>query len=117
MMRLMRLRALPLVIALVVALTSLTMAVARGQGRPVGETVLCLGLGTVSVLVDAQGRPVGPVHLCPDATPALFVADGLPPAPLVAPIGAARIVARIAATQPLSRAAPRPRARGPPSFI
>lgn len=64
------LRALGL--CLLLALTSLTMAAARGAAQPVGQIVLCTGAGPVSVPVDATGKPTGPSHLCPDCLPALL---------------------------------------------
>lgn len=112
-----RLRLVPLALALIVALTSLTMAVARGQGRPVGEMVVCLGLGTISVPVDAEGRPTGPVHLCPDAAPALFVDAGLVLPPATAPQGLGLRLAVVQKTAATGRNAPAARARGPPAPV
>lgn len=53
-------------LAVLLALTSQTMATARGAPAPVGQAVLCTGMGPVTVLVDAQGQPTGKVHICPD---------------------------------------------------
>lgn len=111
------LRLAPLALALIVALTSLTMAVARGQGRPVGQTVLCLAIGTVSVAVDAQGRPTGPVHLCPDAAPALFVADGIAPPLLPRPVRRVTAISRPAPAPVVVRPGLPPMARGPPVWL
>ncbi len=56
-----------LVLALAVALTSVTMALARGQMRDAaGSVIICSGAGVVSIQLDADGNPVGPVHVCPD---------------------------------------------------
>jgi hypothetical protein len=63
-----------LILALVLALTSVTMAQARGQAMAVGQIVICSGGGIVSVPVDAEGRPTGPAHLCPDCALGLFAA-------------------------------------------
>lgn len=63
--------ALHLILALVVALSSVTMAQARHQARASGEMVICTAIGMITVEVDAQGRPVGPMLPCPDCTPAL----------------------------------------------
>ena len=57
-----------LILALVVAVTSQGMALARGQSMAVAETVICVAGGLAAVPVDAQGRPTGPPHVCPDAT-------------------------------------------------
>ncbi|MRU16279.1 hypothetical protein FDP25_12625 [Roseovarius sp. A21] len=59
-------------LALLLALTSQTMAVARGAPAPVGQAVLCTGTGPVTVLVDADGQPTGQVHICPDCALGLF---------------------------------------------
>lgn len=56
-----------LLLSLVLAIASVSMAVARGQ-VPMGATIaLCTATGTVSVTLDANGnpQPTGP-HLCPD---------------------------------------------------
>lgn len=105
-----------LILALVVAVTSQGMALARGQSMAVGEAVICAAGGLVAIAVDAQGRPTGPPHVCPDAT---LHATG-------APVGAALAVrpdTRLHAVEPaaaptpdLPRAALGPMsARGPPS--
>jgi hypothetical protein len=63
----MQFRAIALVLlALAVMASSVTMAVARNQPRPIGEMVLCTGYGMVVVSVDAQGQPTGPMMPCPD---------------------------------------------------
>lgn len=53
-------------LCLFVALTSLTLAVARGAPQPAGQIVLCTGDGPRSVSVDASGAPMAPPHVCPD---------------------------------------------------
>lgn len=66
------LRALSLLlVVLVVATGSVTMAIARNQPRAIGQIELCTGYGLVSVSVDAWGNPTGPLMPCPDATQAL----------------------------------------------
>ena len=57
-------------LALVMVLTSQTMAVARGMELPSGEMVLCIGDGSVTVYVDADGQPVDAPHYCPDCAAA-----------------------------------------------
>jgi len=62
-----------LLLAILIALTSVTMAVARGQMRDAtGTMVLCTGAGAVTVQVDANGEPVGPAHICPDCAIGAF---------------------------------------------
>lgn len=74
-------------LALAVMASSVPMAVARNQPRPIGEMVLCTGYGMVVVSVDAQGQPTGPMMPCPDCVMTLAGLDGagavLPPPPLV----------------------------------
>lgn len=104
-----------LLLALVLGVSSVTMAVARGHASAPGTAmVICTGYGLITVTLDAEGNPTGPVHPCPDcvvAMAALAVAPSLPP---VLPLRRGR------AARPLSRPAPaaRPRrarrARGPP---
>lgn len=107
-----------LLLSLVLALASVTMAVARGQmraGQGAGLTVvICSGYGITSIQVDAQGNPVGPVHPCPECL-AGFLADLGPGAPQVpaAPDHARRILAPLA-WHGASRPAPSATARGPP---
>lgn len=63
----MRLRTIAIaLLALAVMASSVTMAVARSQPRPIGEMVLCTSYGMVLVGVDAQGQPTGPMMPCPD---------------------------------------------------
>ncbi|WP_259274250.1 hypothetical protein [Sulfitobacter mediterraneus] len=52
---------------LVLALTSQSMAVARGANAATGQMVLCTGSGPSAVYVDASGAPTSAPHICPDA--------------------------------------------------
>ncbi|MCT4558296.1 MAG: hypothetical protein N4A61_09580 [Pelagimonas sp.] len=63
-------------LALVLLLTSLTVAAARGQTTPAGEMVLCLGGHAVTVTVDADGNPVEYTHICSDFAMTFFVDAG-----------------------------------------
>lgn len=72
-----------LALAILLALTSQTMATARGAPTPVGQAILCTGSGPVTVLLDAEGQPTGQTHICPDC--AFSVLDGVIP-PSIAPI-------------------------------
>jgi hypothetical protein len=56
-----------LLLALVLALTSQSMAVARGASAASGQIVLCTGAGPVAVYIDAEGQPTSAPHICPDA--------------------------------------------------
>lgn len=56
-----------LFLALMLALTSQSMAVARGASAAVGQMVLCTGSGPLAIYVDAQGQPTEAPHICPDS--------------------------------------------------
>jgi len=70
---------LPVLLACVMAMTGITMAMARGQMAAAQSMVICTGYGVVTIAVDARGNPVEVVHPCPDCTMALALA----PAPVV----------------------------------
>lgn len=63
-----------LMLTVMLATSSLTMALARGQAMAAGEMVLCTGSGPVSIAVDAQGTPTGAVMHCPDCLAADLMA-------------------------------------------
>lgn len=69
-------RIVGLLLALVVAITSQQLALARGQASVAGSMTLCSGGGFITVAVDARGEPVGPVHICPDGIAAFIAATG-----------------------------------------
>lgn len=104
-------------LALVVLLTSVHMAVARGAPMPAGTMVICAGQGVITVFVDDEGNPVGAPHICPDCALSLFsvpVAEGLGLRreevwTRIAPVGyEVRSVECLRAM---------PRARGPPGLV
>lgn len=65
-----------ILVALLLIVTSQSMAVARGTMRDAtGAVVLCTGTGPITVLTDADGQPIGPSHICPDC--ALSVIAGM----------------------------------------
>lgn len=75
-----------LALALLIAVTSQQMAMARGMMvDTAGQVVLCTGQGTITVTLDRDGNVVegsGEIaHFCPDC--ALTFAD-TPPAPILA---------------------------------
>ena len=65
---------LALVLALLLGLTGLGLAVARGQPGPAGHLVICTGTGPVMIAVDKDGRPTGSAQYCPDAGQSLLQA-------------------------------------------
>jgi len=85
---------LALCLALLLTLTSQTMAIARGTPAPVGQAILCTGTGPVTVLVDAEGAPTGQVHICLDC--ALSILAGVTP-----PLAEAITVSRACSVQTL----------------
>ena len=60
-------------LALLLALTSQSMAVARGASAATGQMVLCTGAGPVAVFTDAAGNPTSAPHICPDSALNLVV--------------------------------------------
>jgi hypothetical protein len=105
---------LGLLLALMLALTGQSMAVARGSARVAGEVVLCTGQGAVAVQVDENGQPTGPAHICPDCALSLFAMDaGVPQMP-VRIEGKGRALRPVARALPVSRDGVASRARGPP---
>lgn len=54
-------------LALMLALTSQSMAVARGASAATGQMVLCTGSGPQAVYTDAEGNPTSAPHICPDS--------------------------------------------------
>lgn len=109
-----------LLLALIVALTSVTSAVARVQ-PPGNQIVICSGVGVITITVDDQGNPtgspLGPVHPCPDCVaafgPALLMSPVLPVRPLSRSV--ALDVPEV--LQGTGGAAPQPMARGPPGLV
>ncbi|AJE45581.1 hypothetical protein [Celeribacter indicus] len=103
-------------VALLLIVTSQSMAVARGTMRdPAGAMILCTGSGPTMVYVDESGRPMGPRHICPEAALSILAGTGVafvlaPPAQ-----GLLRFVAPV--QQPVFRSAraPAAQARDPPS--
>lgn len=105
---------LQLFLVLMLSLTSVTAAVARGQMAGSVEMVVCGASGVSSILLDATGNPVE-AHHCPVCTAA---GSGVPAA-LANPVArpATRGIAlRFGAGKDLRPVeAARPVARGPPA--
>ena len=66
-----------LVLALMLALTGQSMAVARGASAAMGQMVLCTGAGPVAIYVDAQGKPTSAPHICPDSALNVAMTDAV----------------------------------------
>lgn len=108
-----------LLLSLLLAVTSVTTAVARGQ-EPMGLTLtLCSEGEARTVTLDASGNPVSAhEHHCPDCLSGLVALDL--PAPLPAPARPLTRATSLALPQPVQAAsAPQTpsRARGPPVFF
>lgn len=103
-----------ILLAVILALSGQSMAVARGASTPTGEMILCTGTGPVTVLVDAEGKPTGAAKYCPDCVMSLLqaVAAGADWPVYQARVGQMRRVTSglflAAADQPVAQA------RGPP---
>ncbi len=108
---------LSLLLALMMGLTSLSYAAARGQAPAADLVEICAGFGTQMIALDADGNPTDGAHICPDAVGAVAFAD--------APIPQAKIIRRAdgEALQPLVQVGIivetlRPtRARSPPFLL
>ncbi len=66
-----------LFLALILGLTSHSLAMARTMPGPSGQVELCTGTGPVTIYVDEDGQPVGRAHFCPDC--ALHLLGGVIP--------------------------------------
>ncbi len=108
---------IPLALALVLALTSQSMAVARGASAATGHMVLCTGTGPVAVYTDAQGQPTSAPHICPDSALNVLVVG--PVKGVIAPMRLARFYPAISfSEQPMPVSVhPTPPARGPPLSV
>lgn len=106
-----------LILAVVLAVTSVTMQVARAEAAGVAPMVICSGGETVEIRLDSRGNPVDPGHPCPDCV-LTWVAVTV--AAVEAP---RRSVTRSERLRPVWSgicpfgAAMGPRARGPPVVI
>ena len=108
-------RPVSLLLALVLALTSVGLGAARGTVMQGGQVVLCTGAGVVSVAAPAGHGTRGHVHLCPDMALSVLQA----PLPVADPVAGRTALpmpaARPAATRTTARHRALPvRARGPP---
>lgn len=68
---------LSLILTVALLTTSIGSAAARGAAPGVDRVVICIGLHTATLYVDAEGAPTRAPHLCPDCVLHLMA----PPAP------------------------------------
>ncbi len=114
----MRLRPfISLILALMLVLTSQSMAVARGAAAATGQMVLCTGAGPVAIYTDAEGKPTAAPHICPDA--ALNILAGVALPDLTAPATLAGSDLALRRFGHVHTGAPQdaPNARGPPLSV
>ncbi len=80
-------RLFTILLALLIAVTSQQMAVARGMMmNAAGQVVICTGHGVQTITIDHQGDPIEVVHICPDCAltlAALAQAPTTAPAPVI----------------------------------
>ncbi len=109
---------LGLLLALLMAVTSVTMAVARGQSPMSSQEVeLCIAGSAQTVSVDASGKPITPRHPCPECTlgmTAFTLVEAT--APLLRPATRTTTLRPAFAPAAASLTAPAARARGPPTL-
>lgn len=82
-------RALSLSLALLLAVTSQQMAMARGlMNDSSGQVVLCTGQGSITVTFNALGEPIEDTgtlaHICPDCVISVMALPGAPANPQAA---------------------------------
>lgn len=72
-------RVFTILLALLIAVTSQQMAVARGTMLDAaGQVVLCTGHGVQTVTIDHHGDPMETVHICPDCAMTIAVSFDAP---------------------------------------
>lgn len=102
-------------LALILSVTSFTLASARGHAPVAGKIEICSGLGLQTITVDADGNPVGPPHICPDGVASFLTVDASVP---VLPLRRLANGERLRLPQGNARVQPAPVqavARGPPA--
>lgn len=106
-----------LFLSLTLALTSYSMAVARGQSPDLGtDMVICTGVGMITMTIGRDGEPVKTAHICPDAMSIFataLMADDMPAQPEPMQWRATALEALI--LQPQETLSPS--ARGPPLVV
>ncbi len=107
---------LVLMLAVVLALTGVGLAAARGGPDAAGRIEICTGTGPVMILVGEDGQPVAP-RICPDQALSLLNAVSVPALSAVA----VDVPRRIARPRGVARSHPRDLppalARAPPASV
>jgi hypothetical protein len=109
---------LGLLLALLLAVTSVTMAVARGQSPMGRDVIICAGAGVSTITLDADGNPVRARHACPDClmgvTAAITPDAFAPPQP---PLRRSTPLSQALPTLAATLRARAATARGPPAIV
>jgi len=108
---------LPVLLALLVAMTSVQLAVARGQPQAAGQVELCADGSIIVIAMDREGNPIGPAHICPDVALALMVALAFPEPNAVSPVHMRRLVQNLEVQHAISHLHIATRARDPPPSV
>jgi len=103
-------------LALMLAFTGQSMAVARGMPNATGEIILCTGQGIVTVAIDENGQPVERPHICPDCAMSLFAYAAEEPVLPVRPLGSTEKLSPARASLAAFAHDVSPAARGPPGI-
>lgn len=111
---------LGLLLAMIVATTSVSAAVMHAEMQGSTEIVICADIGAggiISIRLDATGKPISQHHNCPDCIAGL--ATALMPAVLTWPVPQSRgqRLFWLVASAGHGLAAPAAIARGPPAFV
>lgn len=104
-------------LALTLAVSSITLALARGQSHGLHQVVICAGAGLATVTLDADGNPAGPPLPCADCIAGMVAAL---PAPDAGAANAPRAARRLGLRPDRPRADRTSLARGaraPPSRV
>lgn len=115
-------RFLSITLALLIAVTSQQMAVARGVAvDAAGSVILCTGQGPVTVVLDTQGIPIegtgGIIHFCPDCALTLIAAIDAPNT-LPLPVTHMQMLTQTSAVAPQKPVIPKTaQARAPPVSV
>lgn len=107
-----------LLLSLILAVSGLTTAGARGRMASPEILVLCTGGGLVTVVHDAPGEPAAGAHTCPECVLSLSIpVAGAPAMPLLAQGWTALHLAPATGPLPERPQHVLPSARGPPAPV
>ena len=110
---------LSLFLSVLLTLTGISLASARGQlTEGDGQImVFCSGGGLVQMEIGADGKPTGKSHLCPDIAASALAALDLPPVDTGRPSGKAEALVPAPQRDFTLPVAVQPSARGPPAIV